>query len=157
MADYPQSVVAVAGTKATAAARNLLRDDTIEVEPSDDLRNSNNAAKTTNSLTYVKLKEIKLDSDFKLGTVRVKFDIGISDAGTAYGKVYRNGGAIGSEQSRAGGYKTKSEDLACAGWVINDLIQLYVKHTDDVGDAECKNFRLYYAPACVRATTNQDP
>ena len=89
-------------------------------------------------LSYVKVKEIGLASG---GTIRVKFDLRPDSApGTAYGRIYRNGGAVGTEQSEAAAvFDTKSEDIA--GWSAQDLLQLYIKQAGGVS-AEAKNLQL---------------
>src|SRR3990172_11440961 len=45
---------------------------------------------------YVKKKEIVLDFG---GALRIKFDLKHSGSGTTYGRIYRNGVAVGTERS----------------------------------------------------------
>jgi len=78
---------------------------------------------SSTSATYEKVKEIRIDMP---GTLRVKFDIKPS-TGTGYGRIYKNGVAVGTEQSSTdtSNWVTKSEDIS--GWSAGDLLQLYVK------------------------------
>lgn len=108
--------------------------------PSDTLRNSNDAEKTTNSTSYIKLKECLLNAD--LPGCRIKFSLK-ADSYTAYGRVYKNGVAIGTERSQGGGAATEySEDFT--GFVSGDLIQIYAKNSDVSGLTRIKDFRFYY-------------
>lgn len=76
------------------------------------------------------------------GTIRVKFDIRATTAKT-YGRIYRNGGAVGTEQStESDTFVTFSEDMA--GWSAGDLLQLYIKNPLGGGvSAKAANLRLY--------------
>ncbi len=118
---------------------------------SNVLRNSNDAEKTTVSGTYVKLKETKLNQD--LPACRLKFELTCGDGGKA--RVYKNGVAEGIEQSKSGAYGIFSEDFA--GWVENDLIQLYcLSATGPL--AKVRNMRFYYGVDLKPfSVTNQDP
>jgi hypothetical protein len=108
----------------------------------DTLRWSNDAEKNCDSLSYVKLKEIKLNQD--LPVCRIKFDL--KSAGTvhyAYAQIYKNGVAIGTAQSTYGTtYLTKSEDFT--GFKAGDLIQIYAKEDAVSWPAFVQNFRLYF-------------
>lgn len=105
---------------------------------------------------YVKKKEIKIARG---GTLRISFYIQ-GQAGTSYkyGRVYRNGVAVGTEQSvyELGG-DTFSEDIS--GWEAGDLVQLYCKTIDDTFPQThtmyTKNFRIYVSNADL-ATVNLD-
>ena len=81
---------------------------------SANIRNSHNAEATSTSATYVKVKTITLTHGL-LGQQRFIFEIKTSDSvtpETAYGKIYRNGVALGTEQSDlTGSYVSKSEDI----------------------------------------------
>lgn len=87
--------------------------------------------------TYTKKKEIEVAEG---GTYRVVFDIRTDNvADAAYGRVYKNGSAFGTEQStNSATYVTKTEDLA---FVPGDLIQLYI-HRSGTSTALTQNFRL---------------
>jgi len=87
---------------------------------------------------YVKKKEIVLDFG---GAVRIKFDLKHSGSGTTYGRIYRNGVAVGTERSTTSDtYVTFSEDIS--GWSPGDLCQLYIKQASNP-NADWRNFRLY--------------
>lgn len=79
---------------------------------------------STTSTGYTKVAEMRIGS---AGTIRVDFRLSIANAAsTAFGRIYRNGVAVGTERS------TTSTSLvtfteAIAGWSRNDLIQLYVR------------------------------
>jgi hypothetical protein len=92
----------------------------------DYLIHSNPIERLGNSEPPVKRKETKINFS---GTLRIKFDLkgaGQDDGRVTYGRIYRNGVAVGTEQSvvPSAGYVTKSEDIA--GWNAEDLIQVYV-------------------------------
>jgi len=74
------------------------------------------------SASYIKTFEHCLKRG---GTIRVKFNLRTSNADTtAYARIYRNGGAVGTEQSTNDAVGVvKSEDIA--GWSAGDLLQLY--------------------------------
>lgn len=116
----------------------------IYITVSDVLLQSNFAERSTHSLTYVKLKETRIPAHISSNSIyRIKFDLKITaDLGdTAYGKIYLNGVAHGTEQTETStSYVTYSEDLVIGG---GDLIQLWVKSTDIVNAARVMNFNLY--------------
>lgn len=107
---------------------------------------ASDAEAQTNSTTYVKLKEIYVA---KGGSYRVKFDLRRGVSGTAYGRVYRNGSPVGTEQTAGGTYETKSEDLG--GWSAGDLCQVYAKHSTGAYNTYVANFRLYESAPLVSA------
>lgn len=124
---------------------------------SENLRNSHDAEATTTELAYTKLKTITLTHGL-LGTIRTKFDIKTSDAvgpTTAYGRIYRNGVALGTEQTDVtGDYVTKSEDIT-QDFAPGDTIELWV-HIDGTETVSVQNFRLCYddAPSVAVASVN---
>jgi len=144
----------VAGNKILAAHVNELIDN-VEIHATDALQHSNDAEKTDTNAAYVKKKETQLDSCINGDAVRIKFDLKSGDGvQTAYGKIYRNGGAIGVERSNATGvYITYSEDFDCSGWSATDLIQIYI-HCNGAIAALVENFRFYFS---LWEFTNQDP
>jgi len=78
------------------------------------------------------------------GELRIKFDLKASHSvWTAYGRIYRNGIAVGTEQTVLGTtYGTRSEDIA--GWSAGDLLQLYLKINATGGmRAYARNLRVY--------------
>ncbi len=105
----------------------------------DNLLISADTERSSTSLTYEKKKELRVG---ETGTYRIKFDLK-ADAGgiESYGRIYKNGVALGTEQLTLGGtYVTYSEDLA---FLAGDLLQLYV-HTQAGGHtAYVMNLRIY--------------
>lgn len=146
---------------------------TLEPAASDVLKNSNDTERTTNSTSYIKLKEIKVNEAFD-GVMRIKFDIHDGAGFAVYGRIYKNGSPIGTEQTtQSGTYVTKSEDFTVA-LVADDLLQIYSKSANSGNYALIRNFRLYYSYKLASvngndaedtvlfemtaiSTTNQDP
>ncbi len=90
----------------------------------------------TVSASYEKLKEIKTIFS---GEYRISFDLKATAGFTAYGRIYRNDVAYGTERSTVSDtFETFSEDLI---FISGDLVQLYLKTTDSE-NAYCLNFRL---------------
>jgi hypothetical protein len=137
------------GTITTGAVRSVF--SFIENSPhlinkvaSANVRNSHDAEATSTSATYVKVKTITLSKGL-IGQQRFLFDIKTSNAGVdvAYGKIYRNGVALGTEQSdTTGSYVTKSEDLTQT-WLPNDTCELWVKIAN-ASTVSVQNFRIDY-------------
>lgn len=75
------------------------------------------------------------------GTYTVDFDLSDSGGGSiAYGKIYKNGAAFGTEQTRnVGTYQTKSEPLTLSE---GDYLDLYLKTNNGTYPALAKNFKL---------------
>jgi len=121
---------------------------------SDELQHSNDNMKETDSTVYIKLKEI-IVNPLRLkarGVFRIKFDLRhTAAAGTtgyvAYGRIYKNGEPIGTEQSNnltgEAAWQTKSEDLTLT-LEKGDLLQIYGKMNFADYKAQVENFRLYY-------------
>ena len=102
---------------------------------------SSDGERSHNTQVYAKLKEIRIGLS---GTYRIKF--GLKEVSTGayggYGKIYRNGAAVGTQQT--GGdehYATQSEDIA--GWSVGDLCQVYVRTMAASGTVYVNNFRVY--------------
>lgn len=107
---------------------------------SDVLRNSNDAEKTTDALVHTKIKEVLLNAD--LDACRIKFDLR-STGWAVWGRIYKNGVAIGIDQTRGGaGTTTFTEDFT--GFVSGDLIQIYAKTTNAPNPVFVSNMRFYY-------------
>jgi len=79
-----------------------------------------------NPVAYTKIKEIKASVS---GTLRIVFSLCVP-TGTGYGKIYKNGSAVGTERTLSGSttdiYSKFTEDIAVAR---GDLIQLYIKNS----------------------------
>ena len=85
---------------------------------------------TTTSTTYTALKQIRLDRG---GTLRISFKLrrvaGGSGSPSVYGRVYRNGSAVGTERSTTStSGDTYTQDIS--GWSAGDRIQVYGRTSD---------------------------
>lgn len=114
--------------------------------PSDVVLVTNLTEKSTTNGTYVKLKEIELvQRVYEESRFRFKFDLRAQAAGrTGYGKIYKNGVAIGSEQTTVGAtYVTKTEDINVGTWNVSDKIELWVhSQTGGLDVGYVYNFQL---------------
>lgn len=109
---------------------------------SDDLLHSHDAEGNTGAGAYAKVKTIALNSLYPdPSTLRIKFDLKISTpGGTAYGKLYKNGGAVGTERiNGTTNYVTYSEDIQYAE---GDTLELYIYKTV-AGNAFFRNFQVF--------------
>ncbi len=90
--------------------------------------------------TYKKVKEIKVN---RVGTYTVSFQLAdLSASAVVYGRVYKNGAAIGTERSTgSSSYQTYTEDFTFA---IGDLVQIYYKRQTG-GIVATRNFNLKYS------------
>jgi hypothetical protein len=78
---------------------------------------------STNSTSYVLVKEIEV---VRYGELTFDFDLKRTTAGSAFGRIYKNGSAIGTERSTSSTtYVTYSETIK--GLKPGDLIQIYAK------------------------------
>ena len=110
-----------------------------QIKPSDTLISSSDAEVIEAGNVYAIAKQILILRD---GRYRIKFDLKHeTGGGTAYGQVYQNGSALGTEQTNATtNYQTKSEDLNFQG---GDTIELYLKEVGAAADCLARNFRVY--------------
>lgn len=127
----------------TADGTKFVRDDgTLQVPPKASdyaigsvLLASSDSELTIDDASYTKRKSIKIP---RKGTLTIKFSLRRVD-GTVYGRIYRNGVAVGTEQSLGTSSTTEfSEDIS--GWSEQDEIQLYCKTTLT---NYVSNFRVY--------------
>lgn len=126
--------------------------DVVDFTASDTLVHSNDDVKSMIVETYTKLKEVLLNQD--IPACRIKFDIQEAAGGTAYGKIYKNGVAIGTEQSKLGsGYATKTEDFT--DFESGDLIQIYGKAQAGGYTVYLKNFRFYWDNTITHIATRE--
>jgi len=111
----------------------------------DSLYHSNDAETETASTSYVKVKEITLGSFVGSGSdFRIKFSLFATINKTAWGKVYINGSAVGTERSQfSNSWAEFSEDFTNLN--PGDLIQIYIKG-ESGNIARTRNFRLYIEP-----------
>lgn len=150
--------VAGGGDDASLLTKGTLHVDRLQVLASDTLRHSNDGSKTATSTSYVKKKEMKLTVDLK--NWRAKFTLysnGTAEAARLYGRIYKNGVAVGTERSTIAGVDVEySEDFS--DWVKDDLFQIYIKQANPAYDGIVKNQRIFYDVAVTKtAPTNQDP
>lgn len=109
------------------------------IEASDVLKTSADTERSNKGSVYTKLKEIKTLAD---GVARIKFDLKSTTANSAYGRIYINGVAVGTERTVIGStYQTFTEDIIVQKY---DLIQLYVKAGSEAYTTVVRNFRIYY-------------
>jgi len=91
----------------------------------------------TNNTSYVKQHEIQI---FRAGTVRIYFELYTTNPNWVYGKVYKNGGAIGTERShQTSAWVGYSEDFTNV--VSNDLLQIYIR-SGSGSTVSCRYFRV---------------
>ncbi len=124
---------------------------------SDNARVTNATERTTKALVYAKVKEILIKAH--IAEARVLFSLNNS-AGTAYGRIYKNDVALGTEQSNdTTEYVAKTEDLG--PFIPGDLLQVYAKITeeDPAATASVKDFKLAYDVVVdpVLDAVSQDP
>ena len=113
--------------------------------PSDTVLISNDVEDGVNSVPYVKSKEMKIIGRiYSESRFRFTFDIKTGLAThLVYGKIYKNGIPIGTEQSDGTGvYATKTEDINIGNWMVGDTIELWVKYNAFPASVYVKNFRL---------------
>ena len=120
-------------------------------------QNASATEKSTNSLTAVKLKEVKLDYAFT-GSIRITFDMKRDIGYVGHAQIYRNGAAIGTDQTTTSTTDdNKSQDFTGITWAVNDLIQLYGWMSAGGGSyiVYVNDFNFLYD--LKYTTTNQDP
>ena len=121
-----------------------------------NIRNSHNAAVSSNSADYVKVKTITLTYGL-LGQQRFLFDLATDEVGaTAYGQIYRNGVALGSGQTETSlVYVTKTENITQV-WNPGDTCELWIHGSGGTDSAFVQNFRIAYddAPTVAVASVN---
>jgi hypothetical protein len=122
------------------------------------LQKSSDASGTTTSATYVLVKTIVVPPNHIPGGVyRVKFTISApyyeGYTNFAYGRIYIDGVATGTERSVNSTSAEFSEDLTLAV-AANKQIQLYCKYTNGGagGENTYSNFRIYCTQTAVSPT-----
>lgn len=96
----------------------------VAFEPGTIQLSASDAEVNTEETDYTKVKEIEIGAIG--GEITISFQLKAVDGGTAYGRIYKNGVAAGTERSTANSaYQTYSEDIS--GLVAGDLVQLYIK------------------------------
>jgi len=112
---------------------------------SANLRHSHDAEDTSSSITFSKRKTYTFAYGIS-GTLRVSFDIkNIGSLATVHGRIYKNGVAIGTDQTTTdGNYTTKTEDINFGVLSAGDTIELYARNEDSVETVFVRNFRISY-------------
>lgn len=109
------------------------------------LRHSHDAETNGLETVYTKRKTMTFANGIS-GTLRVSFDMHATNpAFIVYARVYKNGVAIGTEQSDVtGGYVTKTEDINVGVLAPNDTLELWAYTTDAANGCWLRNFRASY-------------
>ncbi|KQS19192.1 hypothetical protein ASF99_04720 [Exiguobacterium sp. Leaf187] len=104
---------------------------------------------TARDTTFTKYKEIKVPVS---GQILVTFSLSMPGSqGFSSGKIYKNGIPVGAERlSGSGSYTVYSELITVSK---NDLIQLYLKHTDGIGYAAARDYKVEYGYTAPPAPT----
>jgi hypothetical protein len=90
-----------------------------------------------NITTYTKMKE---DSMIAPGAYTISFDMKINGVDTAYGRIYINGVAVGTEQSTtSSSYVTFTENISVK---TGDLVQIYSRASITLRTVYIRNFRM---------------
>ena len=111
--------------------------DLVGIEPSDDLLFNNDAETHDSGTSYTIAKRIRV---YRTGLYKVSFEIKADAAGrTAYGKIYRNGAALGAEHSIEDTVYTEFSDTNLL-FEAGNACELYVKAS--TGKAYSKNLKL---------------
>ena len=110
------------------------------IAASDNLKASADTERTNQTTTWTKYKQMTILFG---GTIRVKFGLrGWSGNYAAYGRIYKNGAAVGTSQGTSSiNVVTYSEDISVSA---GDLIQLYSAAEITNEGARVSNFRVYY-------------
>ena len=123
-------------------------------ELSDDVLHSHNVEVISSDAAYTKKKTITIDTLHNTPeTIRISFDLMSGTFMTnVYGRIYKNGGAVGTERVRNGNdYQEYTEDLSFAD---GDTLELWTYSSNPgVVDVYIQNFRV---KGVVYANTLQD-
>jgi len=109
---------------------------------SDDVIISHDSVETSTSDVMAELKTITLGAYIQPGrTLRIKFDMQGVTGENGYGRIYRNGGAVGTLQSVVGlAYETFSEDIT--DWDPTDTVELWTASEFNGHNTSVRNFRI---------------
>lgn len=96
--------------------------------------------------TYTKVKETIWKG--QAGAFRIKFSMRSPGGDLLYGRIYRNGSAIGTERSTSSTSNVEfSEDIS--GWNNGDLIQVYIYRAAGTGTCYASKLRLCVAAPAI--------
>lgn len=113
------------------------------------LRQSSDGTSSTTAGSYTLLKTITIPSGYygSNNVFRIDFELRVVSACTAYGRIYRNAVAVGTERTNGtASFVNYSEDIS--GWSSGDEIRLY-GYNSCFSTSEFRNFRVYSADAGV--------
>jgi len=104
------------------------------IELTDDTILADDSETSSNSTTAVKVKTITLGSYVKENrTLRIYFQLKAPLAGqTIYGRIYRNGNAVGVLQSTSTGNWDSNGYENISDWNAGDDMELYIFATEDI-------------------------
>lgn len=121
--------------------RIVLPDPDTFVFPSDTLQASDDSIEALGPSNYAKIKEIVIPAHVVYGKLRISFAINETSSGTAYGKIYNSGVAVGSARSEEfPAYTTYTEDID--DWKGGDTVELWGYYSAG-GAGNVKEFRVY--------------
>lgn len=107
-------------------------------------RNSNDATKSTASMSWVKIKEVKLNED--AGKMKIYFWLASAVSGTVYGRIRVNGEVTGDWGTST--EKSTTTAVACSDdlgpFEANDLIQIYAKCGEEEKLVEVQDMKFKY-------------
>lgn len=107
-----------------------------------DIYHSHDAEVTTGNDTYTKVKTITL-GHLPNSVLKIGFEIHSSYWGAVtYAKIYRNGGAVGTERTAYDNYEEFTEIIS--GWSKDDTLELWIRSPLSGYTAYARNFRIYY-------------
>ena len=115
-------------------------------DPSDNLRNSHDAEAHhgINDTSYHLLKTMTFTYGIK-GNLRIKFDRKANGAYAVYGRVYKNGVALGTADGGVDQtYQNFSEDIDIGTIAPGETLELWGKAEAAGAEIWVQNFRLYY-------------
>jgi len=146
--------IADGGTgKSTASTAKAALGVTFFAIASDTLWHSHDAQGQAPYQSWTKIKTMTFTTGIS-GVLRVKFDLQ-SDGGLGnpHAKLYKNGVAVGTDQSMSGqGWVTKSEDLTIT-LADNDTLELW-GYVNSGYNCLVQNFRVYYTPTYSQVTNS---
>lgn len=127
---------------ASTAKHGLMPKYQIVSIPGGALKASDDTQHQTYNNTYTQVSSITIPAAYMAGsTFRVQFLLRGYDASGSYGRIYRNGSAVGEERHVAiDTFTTFTEDIT--GWTGGDTLTLHIHGTSGNG-AIADNLRIY--------------
>lgn len=107
------------------------------VYPSDDILHTNASEHPIATTFYTEANATLVNCS---GIIRIKFDLAGVTEGEAFGRIYINDIAVGTEQSQPfNSYQTYTEDLLVRK---GDKVSIYIKHSHEGRIVYCRNLIL---------------